>query len=169
MLLFTDLHAGNVLSGERRPWLLIDPKPYRRGPALRRPAAPAELQPSLQADPINLLTEVADLAGLDAGRVRQWLFAGASRRAWARVARGRGSTSCWPGWVVRRPTTGEPMVWPGSRRVVPSASALDRHLSHVRCLIALAAINNRPRGSAHMSFPTSRESSETKRPHNPAR
>jgi streptomycin 6-kinase len=30
---------------------------------------------SLQADPIGLLTEVADLAGLDAGRLRQWLFA----------------------------------------------------------------------------------------------
>ena len=28
VLLFTDLHAGNVLSGERDPWLLIDPKPY---------------------------------------------------------------------------------------------------------------------------------------------
>ena len=28
VLLFTDLHAGNVLSGQRRPWLLIDPKPY---------------------------------------------------------------------------------------------------------------------------------------------
>ncbi len=30
---------------------------------------------SLQADPIRLLTEVADLAGLEAGRVQQWLFA----------------------------------------------------------------------------------------------
>jgi streptomycin 6-kinase len=28
VLLFTDLHPGNVLSGERRQWLLIDPKPY---------------------------------------------------------------------------------------------------------------------------------------------
>ena len=28
VLLCTDLHAGNVLSGRRRPWLLIDPKPY---------------------------------------------------------------------------------------------------------------------------------------------
>ena len=28
VLLCTDLHAGNVLSGQRRPWLLIDPKPY---------------------------------------------------------------------------------------------------------------------------------------------
>ena len=27
-VLFTDLHAGNVLSGQRRPWLLIDPNPY---------------------------------------------------------------------------------------------------------------------------------------------
>jgi hypothetical protein len=28
VLLCTDLHAGNVLAGPRRPWLLIDPKPY---------------------------------------------------------------------------------------------------------------------------------------------
>jgi len=27
VLVLTDLHAGNVLSGKRRPWLLIDPKP----------------------------------------------------------------------------------------------------------------------------------------------
>jgi hypothetical protein len=30
---------------------------------------------SLQADPIGLLSEVADLASLEAARVRQWLFA----------------------------------------------------------------------------------------------
>jgi streptomycin 6-kinase len=28
VLLHTDLHAGNVLAGERQPWMLIDPKPY---------------------------------------------------------------------------------------------------------------------------------------------
>ena len=28
VLLTTDLHAGNVLAGERCPWLVIDPKPY---------------------------------------------------------------------------------------------------------------------------------------------
>ena len=28
VLLFTDLHAGNVRASERRLWLLIDPKPY---------------------------------------------------------------------------------------------------------------------------------------------
>ena len=74
MLLFTDLHAGNVLAGRRRPWLLIDPKPYVGDPhydVLQHLLCTT----SLQADPVGLLTEVADLAGLDAGRVRQWLFA----------------------------------------------------------------------------------------------
>ena len=28
VLLCTDLHAGNVLSADREPWLVIDPKPY---------------------------------------------------------------------------------------------------------------------------------------------
>ncbi|MGZ6910850.1 MAG: aminoglycoside phosphotransferase family protein [Acidimicrobiia bacterium] len=75
VLLFTDLHAGNVLSGERRPWLLIDPKPYVGDPHYDVLQHLLNCDVSLQADPIGLLTEVADLAGLDAGRVRQWLFA----------------------------------------------------------------------------------------------
>ena len=75
VLLFTDLHAGNVLSGERRPWLLIDPKPYVGDPHYDVLQHLLNCDGSLQADPIALLTEVADLAGLDAGRVRQWLFA----------------------------------------------------------------------------------------------
>jgi streptomycin 6-kinase len=75
VLLFTDLHAGNVLSGERHPWLLIDPKPYVGDPHYDVLQHLLNCSGSLQADPIGLLTEVADLAGLDAGRVRQWLFA----------------------------------------------------------------------------------------------
>ena len=75
VLLFTDLHAGNVLSGQRRPWLLIDPKPYVGDPHYDVLQHLLNCNGSLQADPIGLLTEVADLAGLDAGRVRQWLFA----------------------------------------------------------------------------------------------
>src|SRR5205823_13738900 len=76
VLLFTDLHAGNVLSAERRPWLLIDPKPYVGDPHYDVLQHLLNCSASLQADPIALLTEVADLAGLDARRVRQWLFAG---------------------------------------------------------------------------------------------
>ena len=75
VLLFTDLHAGNVLSGERRPWLLIDPKPYVGDPHYDVLQHLLNCNESLQADPIGLLTEVADLAHLDAERVRQWLFA----------------------------------------------------------------------------------------------
>lgn len=32
-LLATDLHAGNVLRAQRKPWLVIDPKPFVGGPA----------------------------------------------------------------------------------------------------------------------------------------
>ena len=75
VLLFTDLHAGNVLSGLRRPWLLIDPKPYIGDPHYDVLQHLLNCKESLQDDPISLLTEVADLAGLEARRVRQWLFA----------------------------------------------------------------------------------------------
>jgi len=75
VLLFTDLHAGNVLSGERQPWLLIDPKPYVGDPHYDVLQHLLNCDASLQADAIGLLTEVADLAGLDPDRVRQWLFA----------------------------------------------------------------------------------------------
>ncbi len=75
VLLFTDLHAGNVLAGERRPWLLIDPKPYVGDPHYDVLQHLLNCNESLQADPVGLLTEVAELAELDPGRVRQWLFA----------------------------------------------------------------------------------------------
>ncbi len=75
VLLCTDLHASNVLSGERHPWLLIDPKPYVGDPHYDVSQHLLNCSGSLQADPIGLLTEVAELAGLDTARVRQWLFA----------------------------------------------------------------------------------------------
>ena len=75
VLLFTDLHAGNVLAGQRRPWLLIDPKPYVGDPHYDVLQHLLNCNDSLQADPVGLSTRVADLAGLDAERVRHWLFA----------------------------------------------------------------------------------------------
>jgi streptomycin 6-kinase len=75
VLLFTDLHAGNVLAGQRLPWLFIDPKPYVGDPHYDVLQHLLNCTESLQADPIGLLTEVADLAALDSRRVRQWLFA----------------------------------------------------------------------------------------------
>jgi streptomycin 6-kinase len=97
VLLFTDAHAGNVLSGERSPWMLIDPKPYVGDPHYDVLQHLLNCNGSLQADPIGLLTEVADLAGLDAGRVRQWLFARC-------VQESLGDGPPWPGLdvVLRR-------------------------------------------------------------------
>jgi len=89
-LLLTDLHAGNVLAGERRPWLLIDPKPYVGDPHYDVLQHLLNCDESLRADPIGLLTEVADLAGLDPGRVRQWLFARC-------VQEFLGEAPSWPG------------------------------------------------------------------------
>ncbi|HET7486389.1 MAG TPA: aminoglycoside phosphotransferase family protein [Acidimicrobiales bacterium] len=75
VLLVTDLHAGNVLAAERRPWLLVDPKPYVGDPHYDVVQHLLNCHESLAADPVGLSTRVADLAGLDAGRVQAWLFA----------------------------------------------------------------------------------------------
>ena len=102
VLLFTDLHAGNVLAGERRPWLLIDPKPYVGDPHYDVLQHLLNCDGSLPADPVGLLTYVADLAGLDAARVRQWLFARCVQQTLQRrfaVARGRGRAE-QAGWSL---------------------------------------------------------------------
>jgi streptomycin 6-kinase len=75
VLLVTDLHAGNVLSTDRRPWLIIDPKPYVGDPHYDITQHLLNCEESLATDPIGLVKQVADLARLDAERARQWLFA----------------------------------------------------------------------------------------------
>lgn len=101
VLLFTDLHAGNVLAGGRRPWLLIDPKPYIGDPHYDVLQHLLNCNESLQADPIRLLTEVADLAGLDAERVRRWLFARC-------VQESLGAGLPWPGLDIVLRRLGDP-------------------------------------------------------------
>ena len=90
VLLLTDLHAGNVLSAERRPWLVIDPKPYIGDPHYDVVQHLLNCGRSLEEDPIRLLAHVADLADLDAGRVRQWLLARCVQESLAEVP-------SWPG------------------------------------------------------------------------
>lgn len=101
VLLFTDLHAGNVLSGERRPWLLIDPKPYVGDPHYDVLQHLLNCDVALRADPIGLLTKVPDLAGLDARRVRQWLFARC-------VQESLGDGPSWPGLDIVLQRLGHP-------------------------------------------------------------
>jgi streptomycin 6-kinase len=74
-LLCTDLHAENILAAQRAPWLVIDPKPYLGDPAYDVLQHMLNCDDRLAADPAGLADRMAGLAGLDAGRVRQWLFA----------------------------------------------------------------------------------------------
>jgi streptomycin 6-kinase len=75
VLLCTDLHAENILAAERAPWLVIDPKPYLGDPAYDVLQHMLNCEDRLAADAAGLADRMAGLAGLDVGRVRQWLFA----------------------------------------------------------------------------------------------
>jgi len=73
--LATDLHAGNVLSARRERWLAIDPKPFVGDPAFDATQHLLNCRTRLLTDTIETVNRFSDLAGVDASRVRQWLFA----------------------------------------------------------------------------------------------
>jgi len=75
VLLCTDLHGDNILAAQRAPWLVIDPKPYVGDPAYDLLQHMLNCEDRLAADPAGLADRMAGLAGVDAGRTRQWLFA----------------------------------------------------------------------------------------------
>ncbi len=78
VLLHGDLHHSNVLSAEREPWLVIDPKgvvgerEYEVGAFLRNEFEAAEDPAALQARRLN---QFAILLGCDRERLRTWGFA----------------------------------------------------------------------------------------------
>jgi streptomycin 6-kinase len=74
VVLFTDLHAENVLAAQREPWLAIDPKPYVGDPTYDVLQHMLNV-PRLHVDPDGLVDRIADLAGVDAARLRLWTFA----------------------------------------------------------------------------------------------
>ena len=78
VLLATDLHAGNVLSARREPWLVIDPKPFMGDPAYDATQHLLNCRPRLHADPLGTTRRFADLLGVDDDRVRLWVFARAA-------------------------------------------------------------------------------------------
>jgi streptomycin 6-kinase len=75
VLLATDLHAGNVLAAQRAPWLVIDPNPFIGDPAYDVTQHLLNDMAPLHADPWRRIRRLAELCGLDAARVRWWLFA----------------------------------------------------------------------------------------------
>jgi len=74
-VLVTDLHADNVLAAARQPWLAIDPKPYVGDPAYDVVQHIGTSYTRVQLDPDGLVNRMSDLAGVEADRVRLWLFA----------------------------------------------------------------------------------------------
>jgi streptomycin 6-kinase len=73
-VLVTDLHAENILSAQREPWLAIDPKPYVGDPTYDALQHMLNV-PRLMTDPDGLVQRMAALLDLDADRLRLWLFA----------------------------------------------------------------------------------------------
>lgn len=78
VLLATDLHAGNILRSERKPWLVIDPKPFVGDPAYDATQHLFNCSARLRADPLGTIRRVASLLDLDYERVRLWTFARAA-------------------------------------------------------------------------------------------
>ncbi|MEP6853385.1 MAG: aminoglycoside phosphotransferase family protein [bacterium] len=74
-MLLTDLHAGNILSARREPWLLIDPKPHLGDPAYDPLQHLLNCPDRLTTNPAALADGLAERCGLDAARLRRWLFA----------------------------------------------------------------------------------------------
>jgi len=74
-LLATDLHAGNILSATRKPWLVIDPKPFVGDPAYDLTQHMLNCPERLQTDPWALVNTLSSLTALDAERVAMWLAA----------------------------------------------------------------------------------------------
>jgi streptomycin 6-kinase len=94
VLLATDLHAGNVLSAERQPWLVIDPKPFVGDPAYDATQHLLNCEARMQQAPHDTIARFADLLEVDGQRVRSWMFARAAAECrehwsddWTQLAR----------------------------------------------------------------------------------
>ena len=74
-LLATDLHAGNVLSATRAPWLAIDPKPYVGDPAFDVTQHLLNCPARLRTDAERTIVAVSNAADVAPERARRWLFA----------------------------------------------------------------------------------------------
>jgi streptomycin 6-kinase len=86
VVLFTDLHAGNVLHAERAPWLAIDPKPFVGDAAYDATQHLINCPERMRDTPHATIARFADLLGVSGERVRRWMFARAAaepRDGWA--------------------------------------------------------------------------------------
>jgi streptomycin 6-kinase len=78
VLLTTDLHAGNVLRAQRKPWLAIDPKPFVGDRAYDATQHLFNCKRRMLTAPDATIRRLADLLEVDNERVRLWMFARAA-------------------------------------------------------------------------------------------
>ena len=90
VVLFTDLHAGNVLGADRSPWLAIDPKPFVGDRAYDATQHLFNCLGRMQAAPLETIATFANQLGVSRERVRLWAFARA-----AAAPRGRYDADPW--------------------------------------------------------------------------
>ncbi len=110
-----DLHYENVLRGERRPWLVIDPKGFAGDPAYE--LAPmlwnrwSELGDEAGAGIRDRFYALVDASGLDERRCRDWVVVRAVICvSWEHVAAaGRPLSDAQSDWVTRCITTAKAM------------------------------------------------------------
>lgn len=82
-----DLHLGNVLAGEREPWLLIDPKPHAAEVAFSAGYLVRSGCAGLERDALaEALDVIADGVGASPRRVRDWALLRASVGVYERGA-----------------------------------------------------------------------------------
>ncbi len=75
VLLATDLHAGNILRAQRKPWLVIDIKPFIGDPAYDLTQHLVNSLDSLRDNPLVRINRLADQANVNRSRLKDWLFA----------------------------------------------------------------------------------------------
>ena len=75
VLLATDLHAGNVLSAQRKPWLVIDVKPYVGDPHYDLTQHLLNCLDRVEEDGKALIRKLANSCKLDELRLQKWLYA----------------------------------------------------------------------------------------------
>ncbi len=104
VLLVTDLHAGNVLSSERMPWLIIDPKPYVGDPHYDVVQHLLNCDGSLRAS--GCQQELLSSPASSPHESGNGCSPDASSRASATIHRGQVSTSYSRDWAAPQPTHG---------------------------------------------------------------
>lgn len=97
-LVHTDLHYGNVLAGDREPWLAIDPKPVSGDPHFE--CAPMlwhrydEMAGDVRAAVRRRFHALVDAGSLDEDRARDWVVVRVMHRALAGLQHEHQVTRC---------------------------------------------------------------------------